>query len=315
MPKHISVSEYIERLHTIHNHEYDYTLLPTTLSTSTRIDVVCKVHGIFTPTLNAHLCGTKCPQCNWDNKKKHTQERLIEQATLIHNGAYDYSKVVYTDRAMPVTIICKRHGEFKMRLWSHVYGPDKCPLCGSGKKRTTEDFITLAREVHGDRYDYSQSVYTKAKTKVTIICRDHGAFEQTPDSHCLTTRQGCPKCKASSGERAVYKALIDLNVHNFTCEKQFDDLVAPDTKLPLRYDFWVPSHNLLIEFDGHAHFEEVNFSGKLTKTVMEQRLMRTQYLDSIKNDYAKLHGYTLLRIHHSDLSKVHQLVRNALQSN
>ena len=314
MPKRVSLIEYIERLNKIHNHKYDYTLLPTTLSTYTRVDIICKTHGVFNQTLGAHLQGTGCPHCNWANKKKRTQDRLIKQANVIHNGAYDYSKVDYTDKSIPVTIICKHHGEFKMRLWSHVYGPDKCPLCGSGKKRNTEDFITLAREVHGGRYDYSQTNYINAKTKVTIICKQHGAFEQTPDSH-LTTHQGCPNCKASSGERAVYKALKDPKIHNFTCEKQFEDLIAPDTKLPLRYDFWVPSHNLLIEFDGHAHFEEVNFSGKLSKATMEQRLVRTQYLDSIKNKYANSHNYTLLRIHYKDLFNVHQIVENALLNN
>ena len=56
----------------------------------------------------------------------------------------------------------------------------------------TYNFIKRAREKHGDRYDYSKVVYTKAKDKVTITCLDHGDFEQTPDSH--RRGSGCPVC-------------------------------------------------------------------------------------------------------------------------
>ena len=52
-----------------------------------------------------------------------------------------------------------------------------------GKRLTTEEFISKAREVHGDRYDYSKVEYKNAKTKVKIICPIHGVFEQSPDAH------------------------------------------------------------------------------------------------------------------------------------
>ena len=41
-------------------------------------------------------------------------------------------------------------------------------------KLTTEEFIKKAREVHGDRYDYSKVEYVNKKTKVCIICKEHG---------------------------------------------------------------------------------------------------------------------------------------------
>ena len=60
------------------------------------------------------------------------------------------------------------------------------------KHVTTADFIRRAREIHGDRYDYSKVLYVKAKTKVKIICPDHGDFEQTPANHC--SGRGCGEC-------------------------------------------------------------------------------------------------------------------------
>ena len=59
-------------------------------------------------------------------------------------------------------------------------------------KMTTEEFIARAKQVHGDKYDYSLVVYVNAHTKIKIICPVHGVFEQTPDKHLRG--QGCGKC-------------------------------------------------------------------------------------------------------------------------
>jgi hypothetical protein len=62
-----------------------------------------------------------------------------------------------------------------------------------GKKVTTDEFIERARQVHGDRYDYSEVEYANNKTKVTIICCEHGSFQILPAKH-LYRGSGCAKC-------------------------------------------------------------------------------------------------------------------------
>ena len=44
-------------------------------------------------------------------------------------------------------------------------------------------FLIKAREVHGDKYDYSKVVYVNCQTKVEIVCPIHGSFWQSPNSH------------------------------------------------------------------------------------------------------------------------------------
>lgn len=61
------------------------------------------------------------------------------------------------------------------------------------KRINTEEFIEKAKEIHGDKYDYSKVNYKNQKNKVTIICPIHGKFEQSPDSH-LNEKCGCSKC-------------------------------------------------------------------------------------------------------------------------
>jgi hypothetical protein len=60
------------------------------------------------------------------------------------------------------------------------------------KRKTTEEFIADAIKVHGGRYDYSKVVYVGRKTKVCIICSEHGEFWQTPDNHL--SGYNCQQC-------------------------------------------------------------------------------------------------------------------------
>ena len=60
------------------------------------------------------------------------------------------------------------------------------------KKLTTEEFIEKAKQIHGDKYDYSKVEYKNCEEKVCIICPIHGEFLQTPNSHL--NGNGCSKC-------------------------------------------------------------------------------------------------------------------------
>ena len=58
---------------------------------------------------------------------------------------------------------------------------------------STEQFIERAVAIHGNKYDYSKSVYSSATTPVVIICSEHGEFQQQPTRH--TRGQGCKGCQ------------------------------------------------------------------------------------------------------------------------
>ena len=60
------------------------------------------------------------------------------------------------------------------------------------RKLSIEEFINRARKAHGDRYDYSKSVYFRTDHKLIIICKEHGEFKQKPNAHL--SGQGCFDC-------------------------------------------------------------------------------------------------------------------------
>ena len=124
-------------------------------------------------------------------------QAFIIKAKKIHGNAYDYSKSKYITDRTKLTIICPAHGEFKKTPNKHLSGEQGCPDCSIEElskryTKTTEQFIRDAREVHGDRYDYSKVEYINSYHLITIICSIHGEFKQTPNSHL--SNHGCQKC-------------------------------------------------------------------------------------------------------------------------
>ena len=124
-----------------------------------------------------------------DNSKN---DKFIEKARATHGDKYDYSKVNYKTAKTKIIIGCKDHGDFEQTPGNHLSGYN-CQKCANNGKMTTEQYISRASIAHANKYDYSKVNYVNANNKITIICKEHGEFEQIPDFH-LNRKCGCPKC-------------------------------------------------------------------------------------------------------------------------
>jgi very-short-patch-repair endonuclease len=116
-----------------------------------------------------------------------------------HGDRYDYSETVFECANTKVEIRCREHGLFKQLARSHTSG-NGCSRCGKPTKPNV--FFKKCLEKHGDRYDYSQTVYVDVKTKVKIICREHGIFEQSPAHHA--NGSGCSRCTLATGDKKLF---------------------------------------------------------------------------------------------------------------
>ena len=97
------------------------------------------------------------------------------------------------------------------------------------KRKTIEEWINNAIEVHGSKYDYSKVEYVNGKTKVCIICPEHGEFWQNARNH--VNGEGCPLC-ARFKKRKPHKQhkprrsnLITLNQFSDLVKNKFGDLI------------------------------------------------------------------------------------------
>lgn len=153
--------------------------------------------------------------------KKKTTEEFIADARKVHGNKYDYSKVDYKGHRKPVCIICLEHGEFYQTPESHL-AQRGCRKCGIEKERknntlTNEQFVSRAKVLHGDRYDYSDVQYINSHTKVNIKCNKCGRhFWQTPNSHL--NGNNCPICGNYYIDSDMFKkraAKVHNNKYNY----------------------------------------------------------------------------------------------------
>lgn len=121
------------------------------------------------------------------------EEQFIQKCKDKFGDKYSFEKMKFIDMNTPVILVCPIHGEFS-KTPKNILRSKGCPKCSGTSKLTTDEFIEKAKSIHGDKYDYSKVTYVNKKTKVCIICPEHGEFWQTPDDHC-NKPAGCPKCK------------------------------------------------------------------------------------------------------------------------
>lgn len=180
----------------IHGDKYDYGKVVEIKNTRTNVVIICKIHGEFNQNAYSHTKGHGCNKCASTSLITSVDE-FISKSIDKHGDKYDYSRVVgIKNSSTNVIIICKIHGEFQQKPYSHIrgHGCNKCAKFRSGNllRKSKEEFISEAIKVHGDKYDYSQVVYVNTKTHVKIICNVHNIFNQSPDKHLQGS--GCPSC-------------------------------------------------------------------------------------------------------------------------
>lgn len=73
------------------------------------------------------------------------------------------------------------------------------------KRSNTEEFIKRANLIHDNKYNYSKCIYTNNCTKIIIICKIHGEFQQTPKNHL--NKDGCAKCKGERNKKLFTKKI------------------------------------------------------------------------------------------------------------
>lgn len=292
--KKLTTQQFIEKARSIHGDKYDYSK-SVYKNNKTKLILICKNHEEFLQVPTSHLSGIGCKKC-YDEKRVCNIEKFVQKAKAVHGDKYDYSKSVYKRSHAKLIIVCKKHGDFLQTPNSHLNGSG-CKKCYNKKQASsTEKFIQKSKLIHGDKYDYSRVVYKNDRTKIKIICPSHDQFEQTAGGHLLG--RGCPNCRNSKGESAIFEALTSLNI-DFTTEKRFK--TCRDKK-PLPFDFYIPSENLLIEYNGAQHYFKIPMFDK--SSPFSSRLLK----DTIKRNWCKENNMTLLIIPYTKFEEINDII-------
>lgn len=180
----------------------------------TKINLRCPVHDIdFTQTAHLHALGrTGCSKCESEKSsatQSMPQEKFIEKCKRVHGNLYDLSLVRYKNSASPVTIVCKKHGEFSCRAGNFIHRKSGCPKCayeknGERNRHTLEAYLPRFEAAHGDAYTYKQVVFRGKTSYVHAVCKVHGDFKQTVQDHIRGI--GCKKCSFKLWDQASFLA-------------------------------------------------------------------------------------------------------------
>lgn len=230
-------------------------------------------------------------------QQKKTTEQFIQDAREKHGDKYDYSLVKYNSTREKVIIICPDHGEYTQTPSNHLSGRG-CKQCASAlsktsQTRTSEMFIQKAKEKHGEVYDYSLVEYQNCKTKITIICPEHGEFEQRPDSHLGGA--GCETCNRRKVARMQTK----------TTEKFIEESIEIHGE---KYDYSLVNYvndstHVTITCAIHGEFQQVprtHLKGKgckfcgISRMVQLQSKTQEQFLEEAKFLHGDTYDYSLV---------------------
>jgi hypothetical protein len=126
---------FINELKVIYGDKYDYGKV-VYLNQNYKVTLVCQKHGDFKQWPTHLLNSIGCQKCSMEEQVKKMIKPLhkfVSQSDVVHDGKYDYSKVVYNGAKNKVEIVCHDHGSFFMTPDNHINGGNGCKECGKIK--------------------------------------------------------------------------------------------------------------------------------------------------------------------------------------
>jgi hypothetical protein len=184
---------------------------------------------------------------------------------------------------------------YTLDIYEFIHGKRRCAHCVKGKKLnehfsfTKEEIISKTNELTNGEYSFVDENYHNANTLHKYKHNICGTIFEKKWSK-FKDGQRCPKCYKHGMDSMASGYLQDiLEFYNvdYEMEKRFEECINPKTSKMLPFDYFIEKIGLLIEVDGEQH-ERPSY-GKNTFEALKER-------DKIKDEYARDHGYTLLRI-------------------
>lgn len=275
---------FLKRIKETHKDDYqDYQLKSKYKNNQTKVvfhHLPCDNDVTVTPA--SFLSGRGCPICGHKHAAR-AQQKTLEQA---QKDLPSYIHIIgdYKGALKEVTVHCDRCNETYKTIYHNFSKHNYCTHCGKYARETTERFSKEVTDMTNGEYSLV-SEYTKANDYVKIKHEACGnIYKVTP--HNFKHGKRCPNCNSSHGETYIVNYLEKEHL-KYEYPKLFSDLKHKDY---LHYDFFIPSLNVLIEYQGEQHYHPVEHFGGKEK-------FKDQVLhDNIKRRYALKNGYQLIEV-------------------
>lgn len=267
----------------------------------TILDVVCSRGHKWTSSYNNFKSGYKCCYCKIEDKEY--LERLNDEKVLRLHGykilSFERSKENFFTESIFI-VKCKEGHITQKAVKSIRSNKLSCVDCMGNKKKELSEVIGIF-----ESYGYkvlSHNGYENNQSRFLISCKNghkldttYAGFQQR-DKRCRLCDENITG--VSKGEKSVARFLDDKNIeyiHQYKIEEC-------RLKSCLPFDFYLPEHNILIEYDGSQHYKIIKHFGGLDKFIT------TKISDTIKNEYCKKNNIKLIRIPYWDFFNVEKIL-------
>lgn len=210
--------KFLERAIIKFGNKFDYSSF-VYINAKTKGIIICPEHGEFYKTPEKHIAKDShgCNKCYYDYKKKldrsnynynkpiTSKVEFIKKSKLKFRDKFLYNLDNYNGIVSNnIEITCPEHGKFYMTPRAHLLSNTGCNKCGDIIRRKSntnsyEDSIEVVDKIHNHKYIYpmeNKDIYINKKTKIKIICPEHGEFIKSINKH--QAGQGCFRCKVNS---------------------------------------------------------------------------------------------------------------------
>ena len=293
--KYNEVKNYIE--------SFNYELLSDKYNNiNDKLKMKCNENHIFYMNFNNFKNGKRrCPICA--NNIKH---EYVYVKNYIESFGYELLSNEYMSANKKIEVKCTKGHKYSVKFSNFKTGY-RCPVCGtkraSEKQKYPYEYVKNYIESFG--YELLSDNYINIKTKLNIMCDKNHKFSMTFDN--FKTGYRCPTCgNSSKGEEIIFNYLKENNVKFLHDRAYFKDLLSPLGN-PLRPDFILPDLRIWIEYDGEQHFKIIDFFGGF------DGFINLKIKDTIKNEYAKSHGYKMIRIPYWDFNNIETILNKELK--
>lgn len=287
------------------------------MKSKNNITVLSEYHGILNNVkCKCNICNHEweeiaknviernyCPECKKKSKIKPLNKILKELNNKNPNIIVEINKSEYVGYKSVIYCKCKKCGySWETTISAYQNSKGYCHKCINKIRRSNDEFIIELSKINNSIKPLETFLGVNKKMKFKCLQCGH-IWNAKPNNIITGERSGCPMCNVSKGEKRIEEILKNKNI-NYIYQKEFDKLIGINGG-KLSFDFYIPTFNCLIEYQGEFH------DGK-ARHQTEDKLLKQQEHDRRKRKYAKQHNINLLEIWYWDFNNIDQIINDYL---
>lgn len=283
----------------IHNKEFK--ILEDPISGSQKVKILHKkCMNILEMNLNNHT-KRYCKFCSRKNKRTLKEHQILSDK--IHNSEFTILEEPSNIKQKVKILHKKCNSVIEMTMNNHLNHKNGCKQCSKYSLKSNSYWIEQCDNIYGKDYQILEEVnncHTKVEILHTICSRTH----YKSMSSFIHNKRGCPYCSRIDvryAEKYVENYLRSKSI-KFETEKTFEGLINPKTGRKLRFDFYLPDYNQVIEVNGIQHYKPIDCWGG------EEYYERQIYRDKLKIDFLSKNNIKLYILNNKQLTKINEII-------